>query len=483
MLHLMERERQKVKCLNENYRGVKVSEYTSPKYYKNAIKRSRKLENGTYASVVRLTDSTVLKVSQFDYDFYADFSRLYRSERVESIIHNLLWKHCVQTNLTNHIVMPYKSAVVEDHAVIHLLEYANLGDAAAYLRSFNSQNLDETLRYLLFQVVFTLCAIYKVFPTFRHNDLKLNNIFIHKTTAVNNTIYQTDDGYIFAPNGPFMALIGDFDFASISGIVENYKVLSMAFGRPTLNINSVKNHSADLYVCVRTLCGMFGHVISKQFGAELLEFWNIDIFDSEEDDNYSRLPAYCTLPSAQEVLRSKLFTKYRIEQNVDIDPMNCLLIRSFTTQIYDSIPAKKELFDLPFFGIRPAYQRLLTQSEMYYRNRSTTLIKGDIILEETMENAQCIFIKYGAYRIPKRWLSVAKKFTQQRFVPQKYWILVFWASWSFHLRFATDVPNSYTVLDYREWIEELGLSKEFTENDLIQMQMQFNWFVLFQHLS
>ena len=59
-------------------------------------------------------------------------------------------------------------------------EWANNGDLLDYLRkNYKSLGLKEW-RVLIFQILSVLAIIQAKYPSFRHNDMKANNVLIHK---------------------------------------------------------------------------------------------------------------------------------------------------------------------------------------------------------------------------------------------------------------------------------------------------------------
>ena len=100
---------------------------------------------------------------------------------------------------------------------------------------------DQFLRSLLFRVLFTLCAIQTVHPSFRHNDLHLENLIMSEFAKKSGFCsYITQDGEIFVlENSLGNVSIIDFGWSSLEG-VQN---LGLNMG-PNLyvDVNKLFNH-------------------------------------------------------------------------------------------------------------------------------------------------------------------------------------------------------------------------------------------------
>ena len=98
-----------------------------------------------------------------------------------------------------------------------------------------SQTDDATVRGLVFQVVYTLAALQKKFPGFRHNDLSTNNVLLKKLRTAHDLAYRVGRRTYVVPTTMFPAL-SDYDFVHAPGpALQNERVLSGKYkvdGRP-----------------------------------------------------------------------------------------------------------------------------------------------------------------------------------------------------------------------------------------------------------
>lgn len=73
---------------------------------------------------------------------------------------------------------------------ILISEWAYKGDLHEYIRKTVKKKKDTRfLKIILFQIIYTLAVIQQEYPSFRHNDLKLNNILVQKNTDRKKSIF------------------------------------------------------------------------------------------------------------------------------------------------------------------------------------------------------------------------------------------------------------------------------------------------------
>ena len=75
---------------------------------------------------------------------------------------------------------------------------------------------EATLRVVVFQVVYTLGALQKRFPGFRHNDLSTNNVLVKKLRSAPLLSYRFD-GQTFYAAAPLLVALSDYDFTHAPG--------------------------------------------------------------------------------------------------------------------------------------------------------------------------------------------------------------------------------------------------------------------------
>ena len=127
----------------------------------------------------------------------------------------------------DNFITRYEAGDFYDDVSILISEWADGSDLLDYLReNFKKLSIKEW-RVIFFQILSVLVIIHTKYPTFRHNDLKANNILIQKISQrsnYNTYKYKINGNEYLVPNTGVRCKIWDFDFACIPGLVENAKV-------------------------------------------------------------------------------------------------------------------------------------------------------------------------------------------------------------------------------------------------------------------
>jgi serine/threonine protein kinase len=234
---------------------------------------------------------------------YGDMYNIKRPENAELLMIRLL-SYFVMNNQSPHIVLPIttfntsikpflsltKNNVVNNkkfeqfiekyekgeyymNVSILVSEWANGGDLLDYLRKNFKLLKTKEWKVIFFQILSVLAIIHKRYPSFRHNDMKANNILIHNVDINKKKyMYEINKQKYIIPNIGFQIKLWDFDFACIPGVVDNSKV--DADWTSKININPEQNRYYDIHYFFNTLT-------RKGF---LPEFWTAEeVPDSVKD--------------------------------------------------------------------------------------------------------------------------------------------------------------------------------------------------------
>jgi hypothetical protein len=217
---------------------------------------------------------------------YGDMYSVSRPENAELMVLKVLSKF-VKKNQTPHIVLPittfytsiktftcldkddivnnkkyeqfikrYKKGDYYPNVSILVSEWANAGDLLDYLKkNYDKFGLREW-RVIIFQILSVLAIIQNKYPSFRHNDMKANNILLHKISKTaseksNKYRYKINGQKYVVPNIGYQIKLWDFDFACIPGFIENTKV--SAEWTDKINIKPIKNRYYDIHYFFNTL--------------------------------------------------------------------------------------------------------------------------------------------------------------------------------------------------------------------------------------
>lgn len=169
----------------------------------------------------------------------------------------------------SEFITNYNEGQYYETVSVIISEWANRGDLSMFLKQHYRKLKLIHWQCIFFQIISTLAIIQTKYPTFRHNDLKANNILISKVDACNKLLlYKVSNKEYILPAIGYGIYIWDFDFACIPGVVENSKVYQDWTQK--INITSKKNRYYDIHYFFCTL-------IYKGFLPEIMDEPNVPI--------------------------------------------------------------------------------------------------------------------------------------------------------------------------------------------------------------
>jgi len=213
---------------------------------------------------------------------YGDMYNIKRPENAELMMIKLL-SQFVRKSETPHIVLPIatfntsikpflslaKSNLVESkkfdqflekyqngeyyqNVSVLISEWANGGDLLDYLRKNYKSFKIRHWRTIFYQFLSVLAIIQAKYPSFRHNDLKANNLLINLIDMSKKKYKYVINGQIYiVPNIGFQIKLWDFDFACIPKLVNNSKVEAEWTNK--INITPQQNRYYDIHYFFNTL--------------------------------------------------------------------------------------------------------------------------------------------------------------------------------------------------------------------------------------
>ncbi len=177
---------------------------------------------------------------------------------------NLIETHAINQDNVKYkeFVEKYKKNEYYDKVSVLMCEWANRGDLLDFIRSHYKKFSLIHWKVIFFQIISTLAVIHTKYPSFRHNDLKANNILVHKLGNDAHKFTYCVHGQKYVVNNiGYQIKICDFDFACIPGLVENSKV--SAEWTNNINVTPEQNRYYDIHFFFNTL-------IKKGFMPEIL---------------------------------------------------------------------------------------------------------------------------------------------------------------------------------------------------------------------
>jgi len=193
---------------------------------------------------------------------------------------NLIEKKSVPEGVEKYkeFVEKYKNGEYHDNVSILISEWANKGDLLDFIRNNYKKFEPKHWKAIFFQILSVLAVIQSKYPSFRHNDLKANNILVTKISRTTQTIkYKVQYTNYRVPNIGYQIKLWDFDFACIPGIVDNYKVCQE--WTRAINVIPDQNRYYDMHYFFNTL-------IRKPFFPQFMEE---DIIPQEAKDFVNRI--------------------------------------------------------------------------------------------------------------------------------------------------------------------------------------------------
>jgi serine/threonine protein kinase len=142
----------------------------------------------------------------------------------------------------------YKQNEFHETGTILISELANRGDLLDFLRKwYDDKNFTlDHWKSIFFQILSVLAVIQTKYPEFRHNDLKPDNILIHKTDNKQDFFtYRIARKKYKVKNINYQIRLWDFDFSGIPGIVDNNKIELQ--WTTDINITPVQNKYIDIH--------------------------------------------------------------------------------------------------------------------------------------------------------------------------------------------------------------------------------------------
>lgn len=109
---------------------------------------------------------------------------------------------------------------------------------------------EAVLRGIVFQVLYTLAAVQKRLPGFRHNDLSTNNVLVKRLRAPPLLAYVAGGGKTWYVRVPVLVALSDYDFTNVPGhpTLTNERVYSGKY-----RVDGRRNDSYDAHFFLKSV--------------------------------------------------------------------------------------------------------------------------------------------------------------------------------------------------------------------------------------
>ena len=213
----------------------------------------------------------------------------------------------------------YKKCPAPIKSVLYL-EYYSFGSIKRLLGKYEDKLRKLHYRVILFQVIWTLAELHKKFPTFRHNDLHLDNVFIDDRVTTKGSIRY---GSFTVPNIGMNAVLGDFGFANMQmDGFKNSKVQSGEY-KYDYGIAIDNDYRYDIHFFLNDLYATTKEQKVKEFIKRHFPSDYLKVTSPVVDKNRLRYGVdHSRLPTFEQLLNDKIFRFFKPKGNTVVAPIN-----------------------------------------------------------------------------------------------------------------------------------------------------------------
>lgn len=139
---------------------------------------------------------------------------------------------------------------------------------------------ERTLRMLMFQVLYTIAAMQRSLPGWRHNDLSTNNVLVKKTRKSTSSSYHVD-GVTFYTDTPTFVALNDYDFVHVPGHprMQNQRVTGGKY-----RVNAEPNASYDVHFFLKSVLRCIAKKPRSEFAKTVRFLKDVGLRDDDRQD-------------------------------------------------------------------------------------------------------------------------------------------------------------------------------------------------------
>ena len=145
---------------------------------------------------------------------------------------------------------------------------------------------ETSVRAVIFQVLYTLAALQKLLPGFRHNDLSTNNVLVKRLRAAGgmSATYTMPGGQMYRVSKlPILAALSDYDFLHVPGnsALSNERVVNGKY-----RVDGRRNTSYDTHFFLRSVqkCIVRRFAGTRAFAATKAFFKRLGLAEPDRQD-------------------------------------------------------------------------------------------------------------------------------------------------------------------------------------------------------
>ena len=221
--------------------AMKVSYYTEDTIDK-FIKKKR---SGDIKGAVREKNRDSIAVSEI----FSKITKALLNKKITPHFIRVIEEHDVRGFISKIPGMQRRLQTLTDHEKMYnhvtFMELFDM-DLTALLTKRPLEDAD--IRAIIFQVVYTIAAVQRILPGFRHNDLSTNNILVKAGNAI-PTRYEVNDASYYTATTYFLSII-DYDFVHVPEVamLNNTRITSGNY-----KVEEESNASYDVHLFLKSV--------------------------------------------------------------------------------------------------------------------------------------------------------------------------------------------------------------------------------------
>lgn len=206
----------------------------------------------------------------------------------------------IMDTVTPHFVLVFCDVDCKSFAErIPVLTEQRLADLTPFQRRYNNvcfmevfscdmtkyltrSSYDETtLRMLIFQVLYSIAAMQKLLPGWRHNDLSTNNVLVKKLRKPVASSYTVDSTTYYTETPIFVA-INDYDFLHVPGHprLQNQRVMGGNY-----KVDGAPNASYDTHFFLKSVLRCIAKKPRSEFAKTVAFLKDIGLKDQDRQND------------------------------------------------------------------------------------------------------------------------------------------------------------------------------------------------------
>jgi hypothetical protein len=194
------------------------------------------------------------------------------------------------------------------------LEYIPGGTLQDWLKKNYKHLKPEHLRNIVFQVIYSLKRLQDVYPTFRHNDLKLDNILVNDRASASGYVKY---GNKYVPNIGVQPIISDFGMGNIGTLSKKVFNQNPHF-KTSYGIAVDNNKLYDVHLFLNSLDNL--NLKDPEFNAFLRSIFPVEYLGRQTTSKIQNFRLkygvdHSSLPSINQILDHPYFNSYKTKQS------------------------------------------------------------------------------------------------------------------------------------------------------------------------